>query len=208
MDKSTNVEEYITRQRVALASNPECGTTRYNLAMALLGLKQYDEARQELLEAVECSPGLAEAYIALGGICMQQGDMEGCLEYNKMAVNARPGFSEGYGNIGFVELHRGNVDEAITALKRATAFNFRYVQAFANLGTAYLIKGNIDDSIEASLKALKLHPEFAPAHNNLTIAYLEKGDFQLAIEHCDMAVELGYAVSSQILDEINAHRKE
>jgi tetratricopeptide (TPR) repeat protein len=132
MTKAKNVEDYIARQRAGIAQNPECGNSHYNLAVGLMGQKKYDEAEKELFEALECSPSLAEAYVLLGGICLQRRNLDGCLKYNKMAVKARPGFSEGYGNIGFVELQRGNLDEAIKNLERATAFNFRYVQAFAN----------------------------------------------------------------------------
>ena len=163
MTKAKTAEEFIAQQRTAIAQNPECGNSHYNLAVALVGRQQYDEAEKELLEALSCSPGLAEAHVLLGGICLQRGDLEGCLNYNKMAVKAKPGFSEGYGNIGFVELQRGNIDEAIKNLEKATTFNFRYVQAFANLANAYLMKGRIDDSIEANLKAIKIHANFAPA---------------------------------------------
>jgi tetratricopeptide (TPR) repeat protein len=208
MAKAKNVEDFIARQRAGIAQNPECGTSHYNLAVGLMGQKRYDEAEKELHEALECSPSLAEAYVLLGGICLQRGDLDGCLKYNKMAVKTRPGFSEGYGNIGFVELQRGNVDEAIKNLERATAFNFRFVQAFANLGNAYLMKGRLEESIENNLKAVKLQPNFAPAHNNLAIAYLEKQDYNRAAEHRDKAVELGYEVAAEIQTEIDQHRKK
>ena len=207
MPKAKNVEDFIARQRAGIAQNPECGTSHYNLAVGLMGQKKYDEAEKELFEALECSPSLAEAYVLLGGICLQRGDLDGCLNYNKSAVKVRPGFSEGYGNIGFIELQRGNVDEAIKNLERATAFNFRFVQAFANLGNAYLMKGRLEESIENNLKAIKLQPDFAPAHNNLAITYLEKQDYNRAAEHCDKAVALGYAVAAEIQSEIDKHRE-
>ncbi len=176
MEKAKNAEEYIAIQQSAIARNPECGTSHYNLAVGLLGQRKFDEAEEELRCAIECSPGLAEAYVQLGGIYLNRGDLDGCLAYNQQAVKARPGFSEGYGNIGFVELQRGNIDAAITALERATHFNFRYLQAFATLANAYLMKGMIEKCIETNLKALALEPDFAVVHNNLTIAYLESGD--------------------------------
>jgi tetratricopeptide (TPR) repeat protein len=132
--------------------------------------------------------------------------LDGCLEYNKMAVKARPGFSEGYGNIGFVELQRGNLDEAIKALEKATFFNFRFVQALTTLANAYLMKGRVEDAINTNHKALELQPDFAPAHNNLAIAYLEKGEPASAVTHCDKAVELGYAVAPEILGEVERYR--
>ena len=89
MDKARNVEEYIARQQAAIASNPDCGTSHYNLAVALMGLKKYEEAKIELMTAVECSPSLAEAYVQLGAISLNKGDMDGCLHYNQLAVKDR-----------------------------------------------------------------------------------------------------------------------
>ena len=49
MTKAKNAEEYIARQRVAIAGNPDCGVSRYNLAVGLMGLQKYDEAEKELI---------------------------------------------------------------------------------------------------------------------------------------------------------------
>jgi tetratricopeptide (TPR) repeat protein len=206
MDKPQSAQDFIAQQRQAIAGNPDCGTSHYNLAVALTGVQEYEEAEKELMAAIECSPGLAEGYVQLGALCLRRGDLDGCLKWNQQAVKARPGFSEGHGNIGFVHLQKGNVEEAIVSLKRATHFNFRYVQAFASLATAYLMKGEVEESIAASQQAIKIDPQFPIAHNNLGIAYIEKGDFAKAIEHIDRARALGYAVAPQILDELQPHR--
>ena len=206
MPKDKNVHEYIARHRAAVASNPECGTSHYNLAIGLLGQKKYDEAEKELLAAVECSPNLAEAYVQLGGICLQRGDLEGCLNYNKTAVRSRAGFAEGYGNIGFVQLQLGNIEEAIPALEKAIRWNPKFLQAYTTLANAYLMKGMIDESIDTGLKVTELAPDFAVGHNNLGIAYLEKGLHDLAIKHIDQAVKLGYEVAPEILDELKKYR--
>mgnify|MGYP001004932193 CR=1 FL=1 len=199
-----NVHEHIAVLRESLAGNPDCGTTHYNLAVALLGLNQFEEAEHELYRAIECSPTLAEAYAQVGGLCLRRGDLDGCLDWNQRAVKARPGFSEGYGNIGFVHLQRGNVEEAIRALEKATHFNFRFTQAYTTLGNAYLMAGRVQDSIAVNLKALALQPEFAVAHNNLAIAYLEQGDFAKADQHMRLALQHGYAVAETIQQEIAA----
>ena len=95
MTKSKSADEFIAQQRRAIAQNPECGNSHYNLAVALMGQKKYDEAEKHLYEAIENSQSLAEAYVALGGIALQRGDLDGCLAHNQAAVKARPGFSEG-----------------------------------------------------------------------------------------------------------------
>ena len=195
-------------QRAAIASNPDCGTSHYNLAVALLGQKKYDEAEKELFAAVECSPTLAEAYVQLGGIRLQRGDLDGCLAFNQQAVRTRAGFAEGYGNIGFVLLQQGEVDKAIEALEKATKFNIRFLQAFATLANAYLMKGMIAESITTNLKVIELEPNFAVAYNNLAIAYLESGEPALAATHCEKARALGYEVAPEIVAEIETAKQK
>ena len=202
MKQAKNVDEYVSIHRAAVASNPECGTSRYNLAVGLMGQKNYDEAEEEFLDAIHCSPNLAEAYVQLGGLCLMRGDLDGCLRYNQQSVKVRAGFSEGYGNIGFLHLQKGNIEDAITALEKAIAYNSSYLQAHANLANAYLMKGMIDKSIQTSLKVIELEPSFAIAHNNLAIAYLEKGEKEPAKTHCEKAVSLGYEVAPEILKEL------
>jgi tetratricopeptide (TPR) repeat protein len=206
MSKAKNVEEYVARQKVAVASNPECGTSHYNLAVGYMGQKKYKEAEKELLEAIDCSPNLAEAYVQLGGISLQRGDMDGCLAYNQQAIQARAGFAEGYGNIGFVHMQKGDIDKAIPALEKAIKWNPKFLQALTTLANAYLIKGMITEAIDTNFKALEVEPTFAVAHNNLAISYLEKGERDLAIEHCDKAVDFGYRVAPEIIKELEPYR--
>ena len=206
MVQARNADEYIAQLRQSIASNPECGTTHYNLAVAKKEKKKYEEAEKELHEAVGCSPTLAEAYVQLGAICLQREDVDGCLYFNKLATKSRAGFSIGYGNIGFIELQRGNIDEAIKNLQKAIVFNSLFLQAYTTLANAYLMKGLVDESIEASLKALEVEPNFPIAHNNIAIAYLEKKEFKKAIEHFDKAMALGYEVAPELLEEIKPYR--
>ncbi|MEA3280775.1 MAG: tetratricopeptide repeat protein [Thermodesulfobacteriota bacterium] len=206
MQQAKNAKEYIAMQRSALASNPECGTSHYNLAVALMGIKEYGEAENELHAAIDCSPNLAEAFVQLGGLCLQRGDLDGCLEYNKHATKVRAGFCEGYANIGFVQLQQGDVDEAIRSLQKAIVYNSKFSQAYSTLANAYLMKGLIKESIVTNLKVLKLEPNFAIAHNNLAIAYLANEEYDMSVKHCDKAIALGYEVAPEILKEIETHR--
>lgn len=211
-----DIDEHIAYLRSQLSQNTECGTTHYNLAVALLGKKEYDEAESALHDAVDRSPTLAEAYVLLGGLCLQRQDLEGCLRFNKYAIKARVGFAEGYGNIAFVLLQQcvgadpvedaKKIDEAIKMLKKAIIHNSKFVQAFTTLGTAYFMKGLIAEAIEANKEAVKIDPNFPIAHNNLAVAYFELKDYKKALEHCDKAAESGYDVPKELLDELEPHR--
>lgn len=211
-----NADEHIAQLRYALTQNDECGTTHYNLAVALMGKQEFAEAEKELHEAIDNSPTLAEAYTLLGGICLQRGDLEGCYRFNQRATKARAGFAEGYANMGFVLLQlidgkdekedEEKWDKAVKFLKKAVIHNKYFVQAYATLGTAYFMKGLVDEGIKANQEALEVVPDFPVAHNNLAVAYLEKEEYAKAIEHCDKAMELGYEVPRELQDELAPHR--
>ena len=49
MAETKTLEEFVLQQRAALASNPECGTTHYNLGMAFLSQKKACQIRLDLL---------------------------------------------------------------------------------------------------------------------------------------------------------------
>ncbi len=212
-----NADEHIARLRYQLTRNSECGTTHYNLGVALVGKQEYMEAEKVLHEAIEHSPTLAEAYVLLGGICLQRGDLEGCYRFNQRATKARAGFAEGYANMAFILLqlvdgkdpkeNEEKVDKAIKHLKKAIIHNKNFVQAYATLGTAYFMKGLHAEGVKANQEAVQIQPEFPVAHNNLAVGFLELKDFPKAIYHCDKARELGYEVAPQLLEELAPHRK-
>ncbi len=213
---SKNVDEHIAKLKNNLLHNDECGTTHYNLAVAYMGKQEYVEAEKELHEAIDCSPTLAEAYVLLGGICLQREDFEGCYRFNQRATKARAGFAEGYGNMAFVLLQlidgknqkedEEKMDKAIKNLKKAIIHNKNFIQAYATLGTAYFMKGLINECIKANLEAVKIQPEFPIAHNNLAVAYLENKEYSKAIEHCDKALKYGFEVAQKLKDELASHR--
>ncbi len=215
-DLPRNADEKIAQLRSQIKQNSECGVTHYNLAAALMGKEEFDEAEKELHDALDCSPNLAEAYVLLGGICLQKGDLEGCLQYNRHSIKARAGFSEGYGNIAFVLLQQitgedekadeDKLDEAIKNLQKAIVYNSRFIQAYATLGNAYYMKGLVEEGIKANLKALEIDPDFPVAHNNLAVGYLQTRDFDKALFHCDKAEALGYEVAPELKTELEPYR--
>lgn len=214
---SNNADEYIAKLKNQIVQNEECGTTHYNLAVAYMGKQEYVEAEKELYDAIDCSPTLSEAYVLLGGICLQRKDLEGCYRFNQRATKARAGFAEGYGNMAFVLLQlidgkdpkedEEKMDKAIKNLKKAIIHNKNFIQAYTTLGTAYFMKGLIPEGIKANLQAIKIQPEFPVAHNNLAVAYLENKEFDKAIEHCDKAEKFGFEVAQELKDELASHRQ-
>ncbi|EPR36162.1 Tetratricopeptide TPR_1 repeat-containing protein [Alkalidesulfovibrio alkalitolerans DSM 16529] len=202
--KATNVDEYIAEQQNALARNPECANTHYNLGVGYLSKRMFREAEESLIKALDCSPKLVEAYVQLGGIAMQRGDLETCLRYNQMAVRERPFFAVPHANIGFVHMQRGEADQAIAAFKKAVAQDPKFVQAMANLGGVYYMKGMLDAAENWCKKALAVEPKFGPAYHNLAMVALERGDKATATANVEKARESGYDIPQKLIDDIAA----
>lgn len=202
--KATNVDEYIAEQHAALARNSECANTHYNLGMGYLTKRMFREAEESFIKALDCSPKLVEAYVQLGGIAMQRGDLETCLRYNQMAARERPFFAVPHANIGFVHMQRGESDQAIAAFKRAVQQDPKFVQAMANLGGIYYMKGMLDAAENWCKKALAVEPKFGPAYHNLAMVALERKDYAAAMDNVAKAQECHYEIPQKLLDEIAA----
>ena len=85
-EKYDNIDEYIKDLKAAIAdTDGRCASHHYNLGLALLSKRDFVGAESEFREALRESVHMAEAMVQLGGICLQRGDLEGCLRYNEEA---------------------------------------------------------------------------------------------------------------------------
>ncbi|MBI4805621.1 MAG: tetratricopeptide repeat protein [Desulfovibrio sp.] len=202
-----SIDDYIAELESRLQKNDQCASSHYNLGIAYLSKRRYDAAKTCFLRAAERSPTMAEAYVQLGGLAMNEGDIEGCLSMNQAALKARARFAVPHSNIGFCLLQMGQVDEALKALRKAIKLDSQFVQAYGTLGSALYMAGETDESIEMSKRAIELHPKFGPAWNNLALAYLEKGDAAQAMSCVKQAKECNYEVHPGLISEIEAKLK-
>lgn len=197
-----NIDDYIADLKSKLAVNRECGNTLYNLGVAYLTKRDFMEAERCFREAVANSPKLAEAYVQLGGIAMQRGDLKTCLTYNVQATQQRPFFAVPWGNIGFCQLQLGETDKAIQSLKRAIKYDNNFVQALATLGSAYFTEGDLEEAAKSLEQAVGIEPMFGPAWNNLALVFAEKGEWTRVKDCVEKAQASGYEVPEAFLKEL------
>lgn len=206
-NNEAKLDEYIAGLQASIEDNEECANHHYNLGVALLAKRDWAAAEASFLECIRNSSHFAEAFIQLGGICMQKGDLDGCLHYNQEAAQCRAKFPVPLANIAFVHLQRGEADEAIASLHKALKWDPDFVQAKCTLASALYMKGELDESLKVSREIIAKQPAFAPAYNNMALVFVEKGDFAKAIEAADKAVEMGFDLNPAFAAELNEHRK-
>lgn len=206
-DRYDDIDEYIADLKTEIAANEQCANHHYNLAVALLSKRDFVGAEESLLAAVRNSPRMAEAYVQLGGICLERDDLDGCLRYNEEAAKCRAKFPIPWGNIGFVHLQRGEPDKAIPALQKAVKWDANFVQAHNALATAYYMEADYPAAIESCNTVIKIAPTFGPAWNNLALVLFETQEFDRAVEAADKALECGFDVHPEFLKDLAQYRK-
>jgi len=130
---------------------------------------------------------------------------EDIAEYKK-AIDTDPNLAEVHHNLGVAYGEKGMHGEAIAEFKKAIKINPNLADTHHNLGIAYGEKGMHGEAIAQFVEAIRINPDYADAHYGLSAAYYYVGEYSLAIRHCDKAIELGYQVRPEFLDDLKPHR--
>jgi len=78
--------KHIAEQEAALEAHPEWAEGHYHLAQLYRVQQRPQDAKRELLTALEMKPLLAEAHLALGEIYVAEGDLDKAREHAQIAA--------------------------------------------------------------------------------------------------------------------------
>ncbi len=78
--------KHIAEQKAALEKHPEWAEGHYHLAQLYRVQQRPQDAKRELLIALEMKPLLAEAHMALGEIYISEGDLDRAREHATIAA--------------------------------------------------------------------------------------------------------------------------
>jgi protein O-mannosyl-transferase len=78
---------------------------------------------------------------------------------------------------------------------------------YYNLGIVYASLGRNDDSIRMYQKAIELDPNYFLAHNNMAVMYYYNKQYGLAIDHVDLATQIGYEANQEFLNLLKPYRQ-
>lgn len=104
-----------------------------NLGVALLGQEKTDEAIASFGQALELSPGSAEALNGLATAYQARGELDEAASCYRRALECRPDFAEAHNNLGNVLKDQARWQEAIGCYLQALTLQPNIVQAHSSL---------------------------------------------------------------------------
>jgi len=174
----------------AIATNGAVPFYYNNRGLALVALRQIDEAAAHYQRALALKADYVEALSNLGNLRLMQGRGEEAVSLQKRALAHNPDYAEGQMNLGNTLRELGKPGDAVIRHERALALRPDYAEALSNLGNALHDLGKLSEARASYERALALRPDFAEACGNLGNVLHELGEIDAALTQLERALAL------------------
>jgi tetratricopeptide (TPR) repeat protein len=211
------VEEAIGKYRESLSVNPDHASTNYNLGMAYLRIKRFNDA------AASCSLSLSirrgelqrdghgehdrlflDSLFCVGMAETQLGKYDDAIGRFRKFTEIEKRAPDAWNMLANLLAKKGDHEAAIVALKESIAIKPTSPALFF-LGRSYSRLKLWKESIESYKQCIALEdgPHVPPAHFALGVAYLKIGDKESAMAEYSALKKIDKEVAEQLLIQIN-----
>ena len=146
----------------------------------------YEDARRSLEKATQLDPEFALAYLYLGGVQSESGNISARDEAVKKAKALAYKVTERerlYIEALYANVIEGNREAGNRFVQEITQKYPKEKMAYYWLGVFHRISGDNEMAIAEQNRALELDPDYGNAHNELGYIYLDLRDFDKSVEH-------------------------
>ncbi len=152
--------------RSGLALSPD-NVFHTNLGNLFMRRKQFQLAKEHLLNALKVKPDYSDAHNNLGMVYLYFDKFKLAEDHYKSAIKYRPRFMQALANLGILYKNTGHLSKAEVALTQALEIDPANPDILNALGEVYLKAGLIDQAIKEFKVALKFNPGHALAKAHL-----------------------------------------
>jgi Flp pilus assembly protein TadD len=142
----------------ALRVNPQSWASHNNLATALIGSGQLEEAIRHCQQAAGLNPRYAMAYDNMGHAQLELGRAAEAEASYRRASELEPTDVRAWTGLGHALSSQKRLEEAETAYRRAAKLAPQSVMTLTNLASILAEKRNFDEAIELYRRALAINP--------------------------------------------------
>ncbi len=155
---------------------------RYNLAMFMMQIGDFEQARAELSRIPSDHPIYTEALIASSLAYEDQNNFVKAAEMLEKVVILEPDRADVRGKYGQVLCDCGQLDQAVEQLNASIELDPEQYCVWANKGLAHLQLGQHDLALKSLEHSLELNPSSEDAAVNLAVLMAEIGNLDQAIQ--------------------------
>ncbi len=166
----------------AVAKGPGMFRARANLGLAYGKEQRHQEAIVELEQALAIKGDYADAWVELGNIYHELGQLDRAEQAYRRALRLNPSIEGVYYNLGNLALGRGEVEVAIRLYRETLSRNPEFADAYNNLGQALESTDSLDAALRQYEQAVAWDPSLGGAWFNLGAAAERLDQAAVAIE--------------------------
>jgi predicted O-linked N-acetylglucosamine transferase (SPINDLY family) len=182
--------EAIEKYNISISQSNENYISFYNLSLALIDCKRYEEALLNLETVLKLNPNFDQAYNALGVIYINLGNLNLAYDNLSKAIELNPVDPSYFLNRGNVLSTLRRFNECLLDYDKAIELKSDYAQAYCNSG--YVLLNNLFN-VESALVffdvAIGLEPKLTQALVNRAECFVRLGQFQRALDDFLKALE-------------------
>jgi tetratricopeptide (TPR) repeat protein len=148
----------------------------YLLALALFGVKKWEEAKPFAEQVLNVHPEDREMHLVLADIALNdEHNLMAARKHVDSCLKENPRDPGALYYLGMIQKMEGDVSGAVQSLSGSVAGNPKNADAQGALGALCLQAGDVPGAIRAFEQAVLLAPEEAQNHYQLAIAYRRSG---------------------------------
>jgi tetratricopeptide (TPR) repeat protein len=197
------LDSAISNYSIALSLKNDSVEAACGLGYAYFQKERYYDAIEHFRTAVYYNPLHARSHLGLGLVYNKLGWPEDEIQAYQNAIKADPNMVAAYQNLAGVYMGRKDYELAIENYKSAIKLSPQDADIYFNMGVAYSELKQYDDAKRCYLKTIEFRWNFPAAHNNLAITLYTLGRYQQSLNHAKIAQQQGFAVSQDLLNQLN-----
>lgn len=196
--------ERLYRQALALA--PDRPSILTNLAVVLIRLTRYEEARTFASRLVQIEPDNPTARTSLGVCALKLGDTDQALAEFDRVLAIAPGHAEAQVNRGLALAAAGRNDEAVRAFDAGLAMHPNWPEALLNKAMVLRQFERSAEALSCLDVALARNPDFAEAMDVKGSVLRDEGRFEEAVELHSQALRIRPDFAGALVNRANSLR--
>ena len=169
---------------------PKDARAHSNLASALLGRKNFEEAIKHFEYALVLQPEFPLVHYNLAKALARQGNIDEAEAHYRSAVASKPRFYLAQNELGFLLASQGKTVEAIDHYRLALHSNPSFAGAHRNLARALASQGKHVEAIKHLEQALLFEPNHGATHFELGVLLSSTSNLSGAIQQYRRTLEL------------------